>query len=127
MPRACSFDVPQRGARVIERGDRMAFLVLGIVLLGLKLAEYGPVALWSWLWVLAPFALAIAWWAFADGSGLTKRREMNKMEAKKTERRQRNMEALGLGQRRERKARYAGPAASGERIGKALNSDPTQC
>jgi len=105
----------------------MAFLMLGIVLLGLKLAEYGPVALWSWVWVLAPFALAIVWWTFADGSGLTKRREMDKMEATKAERRQRNMDALGLGPRRDRKASHAAPAANGGRIGKPLNNDPTQC
>jgi small Trp-rich protein len=104
----------------------MAFLVLGIVLLGLKMAEFGPVALWSWAWVLAPFALAIAWWAFADGSGLTKRREMDKMEATKAERRQRNMEALGLGPRRERKARHATHTATSDPIAQASSSDPTQ-
>ncbi len=104
----------------------MAFLVLGIVLLGLKLAEFGPVALWSWVWVLAPFGLAIAWWTFADGSGLTKRREMDKMEATKSERRQRNMEALGLGSRRERKARHATHTATSDPIAQGPSGDPTQ-
>jgi small Trp-rich protein len=37
----------------------MAFLILGILLLTLKLAEFGPVAAWSWWLVLAPFGLAV--------------------------------------------------------------------
>ncbi len=42
----------------------MAFLILGILLLALKLAEFGPVATWSWWVVLLPFGLATAWWGF---------------------------------------------------------------
>jgi small Trp-rich protein len=74
----------------------MAFLILGIVLLAMKLGEFGPGAAWSWWLVLAPFGLAVLWWSFADSVGLTQRRAMDKMEAKKIERRDRNMEALGL-------------------------------
>lgn len=29
--------------------------LLGLMFIGLKLAEIGVVATWSWLWVLAPF------------------------------------------------------------------------
>jgi small Trp-rich protein len=83
----------------------MAFLCLGLALLAMKLAEFGSVAAWSWWVVLLPFGLATAWWAFADGIGLTQRRAMGKMEAKKTERRNRNLDALGLGPRRDVKAR----------------------
>lgn len=104
----------------------MAFLLLGVILLGLKLAEFGPVALWSWWWVLTPFALAVAWWTFADSSGLTKRREMEKMETSKSDRRQRNLEALGLGQRRDRKARHATHTATSDPIAQAHSGDPTQ-
>jgi small Trp-rich protein len=75
----------------------MAFLVLGLVLLGMKAAEFGPVANWSWFWVLAPFGLAVLWWAFADSTGLTQRRAIDKMERRKADRRQRDMENLGLG------------------------------
>ncbi len=78
----------------------MAFVVLGVLLLGLKWAEFGPVGAWSWWVVLAPFAAAAVWWAWADASGYTKRRAMERMEAKKGERRQRNMDALGTGPRR---------------------------
>ena len=99
----------------------MAFLILGVLLLGMKMAEFGPVASWSWWGVLAPFGLAIAWWGFADSIGLTQRRAMDKMEQAKRERRNRNLEALGLGPRRDRKARRASefPAAdAGKRAAK---------
>lgn len=33
---------------------------LGILFIGLKLAEVGVVATWSWLWVLSPFWIPIA-------------------------------------------------------------------
>jgi len=90
----------------------MAFLILGVLLLVLKLAEFGPVAGWAWWVVLAPFGLAAAWWAFADSIGLTQRRAMDKMEQTKAERRNRNLEALGMGPRRDRKARRAGEFAA---------------
>ena len=51
----------------------MYFLGIGIVLLLMKYLEMGPVASWSWLIVLAPFGLAVVWWAWADASGYTKR------------------------------------------------------
>ena len=83
----------------------MVFMILGIALLAMKLAEFGPVSTWAWGWVLAPFGLAVLWWALADKMGLTQRRAMDKMEAKKADRRSRNLEALGLGPKRDSKAR----------------------
>lgn len=77
----------------------MAFLIVGLALLAMKMAKYGPVAGWAWHWVLLPFALAIAWWTFADKTGLTKRRAMQKMDRRKADRRQRSLEQLGLGTR----------------------------
>lgn len=77
----------------------MAFIVIGVLLIGLKLAEIGPVAAWSWWWVLAPFALAAVWWQFADSTGLTKKREIDKMEARKAERRKKNFNNLGMDDR----------------------------
>ena len=60
----------------------MLFLGLGIVLLLLKYLEVGPVATLSWTWVLAPFGLAAAWWAFADWSGYTRRKQEEKIAKK---------------------------------------------
>jgi small Trp-rich protein len=64
----------------------MAFLLIGLVLLILKWLELGPVATWSWWWVLAPFAAAVLWWQWADSSGYTKRRAMEKEAARKAAR-----------------------------------------
>jgi small Trp-rich protein len=90
----------------------MAFLFVGLLLLALKLTEIGPVATWSWTWVLLPFGLAIVWWAIADKTGLTRRRAMRKMDERKAERRQRSLEQLGLGTRvSSRGGKPAAPAA----------------
>lgn len=74
----------------------MWFIVLGVVLIVMKLADFGMVAVWSWWLVLAPFGLAFVWWAYADASGFTKRREMDKLEEKKRERRRKALDALGV-------------------------------
>ena len=50
----------------------------------------------SWWWALSPFALAVVWWAWADSSGYTKRKEMEKMALKKQERIDKHKDALGL-------------------------------
>ncbi|HET9821888.1 MAG TPA: TIGR04438 family Trp-rich protein [Burkholderiaceae bacterium] len=80
----------------------MWFIVIGVLLIAMKLGEFGPVAAWSWWWVLAPFACAAAWWAYADASGFTRRKEMDKLEERKRERRRKSMEALGIDRDRQR-------------------------
>jgi small Trp-rich protein len=88
----------------------MFFVVVGVILVLMNLAGVGPVADWTWtltgdLWKFAtPFALAVGWWAWSDTSGLTKRRQMERMEQRKEERRLKNVEALGLNTRTGRKA-----------------------
>jgi small Trp-rich protein len=74
----------------------MVFLVVGIALLVMKFAEYGPVSDWPWWTVLTPFALTLLWWWYADASGFNKRREMERMEDRKAERRYGLLERLGL-------------------------------
>lgn len=85
----------------------MGFLLIGLVLLAMKLGEIDPVAKWSWLWILLPFGLAVVWWAFSDAVGLTRMREMHKMDDRKAERRSKALEALGIDARRERRVRKA--------------------
>jgi small Trp-rich protein len=80
----------------------MWFLVLGISLIALKLAEISVVAAWSWWVVLAPFAVAFLWWMYADASGLTRKREMDKLEERKLERRRKNLDALGIDRERQK-------------------------
>jgi small Trp-rich protein len=81
----------------------MWFVVIGCVLLTMKLIDYGFAAELAWWWILLPFGLAVVWWTFADAVGLTKQREMDKLEERKHERRRKHMEALGLNWRRDRR------------------------
>jgi len=78
----------------------MWFLVAGVVLVALKMLEVGVVAQWPWWWVMLPLGLAVAWWAWADASGYTKRKVMEKMDRKKQERIDKQREAMGIGRRR---------------------------
>jgi small Trp-rich protein len=81
----------------------MYLLGIGIILLLLKYLEIGPVATWTWWVVLAPFALAVAWWTWADWSGYTKRKAVEREDARRQARIDKNREQLGLGSRRARK------------------------
>jgi small Trp-rich protein len=72
----------------------MYLLILGLILLVLKYLEFGPVALWSWWLVMAPFALAVAWWSWADNTGYTKKKAMEREDKRRMARRDRTKEAL---------------------------------
>lgn len=91
----------------------MYFVALGVLLLVMKIAEFGPVGEWGWLAVLWPFGLAVLWWAYSDKMGLTQKRAMDRMEERKAERRRKHLVALGIDPRdrerseRVRKARRA--------------------
>jgi small Trp-rich protein len=91
----------------------MYFVVIGVIIILLNLAGIGPVADWNWnlfgdLWKFCvPFGLAALWWTWADVSGYNKRREMERMEAKKTARREANLEALGMDARARRHKKKA--------------------
>jgi len=74
----------------------MGFLLLGIALLALKLMQWAPVSETSWWLILSPFLAAVLWWWWVDYSGITKRREMDKLDERRKERRKRNLDALGL-------------------------------
>ncbi len=72
----------------------MYFLGLGVLLIILKLLNITMVAQWSWWYISIPFCLAVMWWMYADASGYTKRKEMEKMEARKEDRIQKQRDAL---------------------------------
>src|SRR6478672_11519200 len=74
----------------------MIFLIVGVALLAMKFADFGPAAGWSWWIVSIPFATTLLWWWYADASGLNKRREMERMEERKSERRYGLLERLGV-------------------------------
>ena len=81
----------------------MYLLLLGIALLAMKYLEMGPVAEWSWWVVLSPLALAVAWWSWADWSGYTKRKAVERENARKQARIDKSREQLGLGTRKSRR------------------------
>ncbi|WPH11807.1 TIGR04438 family Trp-rich protein [Variovorax paradoxus] len=74
----------------------MLFLLLGLLGVGLKYFEVGMVAGWSWWIVLSPFAMAVAWWAWADWSGYTKRKVVEREDARKQARIDRQRSNMGL-------------------------------
>ena len=80
----------------------MYLLGLGLILMALKYLQVDPVAGWEWWLVLSPFGLAVAWWWWADWSGYTKRKEMDKEDERKAARIAKAKEAMGQTVRRRR-------------------------
>jgi small Trp-rich protein len=80
----------------------MLFLGLGLILMALKYLEIGPVAAWDWWVVLSPFALAVAWWSWADYTGYTKKKAVEKENKRKQARIDKSREQLGLGLKKRR-------------------------
>ena len=83
----------------------MWFLALGLLGVALKFFEIGPIAQWSWLIVLSPFGLAMAWWAWADWSGYTKRKAVEREDLRRQERIDRQRSQLGMLNSRSRNKR----------------------
>ncbi len=89
----------------------MLFVLIGVALIILNVANIGPFGAWNWdffgdLWKFCvPFMCAIAWWVYSDRSGLNKRREMQRMEQKKVNRRKENLVSLGMDSSARRRAK----------------------
>ncbi len=81
----------------------MYFLGLGLVLLAMKYLEIGPVAVWAWWTVFIPFGMAMAWWAWADATGYSKKKVMEKENQRRKERIDRNKDAMGTLKTRKRR------------------------
>ena len=81
----------------------MYLVVLGVLFLAMKVAAVGPVADWSYWLVLSPFGGAGVWWTYADKTGRTQRQAMDKMDARKDQRRRKNLDALGIGDKGRRR------------------------
>ena len=59
----------------------MWLLVVGVLMLLMKWAEFGPVATWSWWIVIAPFIIAVFWFeAIEPALGLDKRKMHDDVE-----------------------------------------------
>lgn len=74
----------------------MWFLGLGLLLVVLKLQELTVVATWPWWGVLTPFGLAAAWWSWADYSGYTKRKVVERENQRVKARVDRQRQSMGL-------------------------------
>lgn len=85
----------------------MWFIVIGVLMLLMNFAGIGPIGQWAWSdrwWaMLLPFGLAAVWWYWADSTGMTQRKAMDKDDAKRAARRQKNMDALGLGEKKKKR------------------------
>lgn len=68
---------------------------LGVILMLLKYLDVAPVVNWTWWWVLSPFAVAVAWWMWADASGWTKKKAMQREDKRRQMRIDKNREAIG--------------------------------
>jgi small Trp-rich protein len=66
----------------------------------MKYLELDPVVGWSWWTVLSPFALAVAWWAWADATGYTRRKSMEREDKRRLDRINNQREAMGLTKKR---------------------------
>lgn len=81
----------------------MLFVLIGVALIVAHFAGVGPMAAWQFdkffdlLKFCIPFGAAVVWWIWSDASGLTKRRAMNQDAQRKVDRRDRNIDAMGLG------------------------------
>ena len=80
----------------------MWLVAIGVAMLIMNFAGVGPIGEWTWGWgergllILVPFGLAMVWWAWADWSGWTRRKAMERDDAKKKARRDKSLDALGL-------------------------------
>lgn len=74
----------------------MWFVAAGVVLLLLKLVGPAFFGQLPWWLVLAPFGLAVAWWAFADQVGITQRKAMQQQDERARKRRDRQYEEMGM-------------------------------
>ena len=74
----------------------MAAVVLAVLkaLVHLEVVDVAGIAAMSWWWVLGGFAVTMAWFSYADQSGLTKRKAMEKMDKRKQERLDKQRELL---------------------------------
>lgn len=74
----------------------MWFLFIGLVGIALKVLQIGWVATLDWWIILSPLALAIAWWAWADTSGYTKRKIVERENRRRDARIERQRSQLGM-------------------------------
>ena len=79
-----------------------AAVLLGVlkVLAHLEVSDVAGISEMSWWWVLGGFALSAAWFTYADKSGLTRRKVMERIAKRKQKRMEKQRELLGSRRKR---------------------------
>ena len=84
----------------------MWFVVIGVLIQVFSLVGVWPVGDWSWsthwMEMCTPFAAALAWWWLSDTLGWTQKKAMQDAEQRKEDRRDKQLEALGMSPRKKR-------------------------
>ena len=75
-------------------------LALLRVLAHLDVVDVAGISALSWWWILGGFALSAVWFSYADRSGLTSRKAMERIDQRKQERMQKQRELLGSRRKR---------------------------
>lgn len=75
-------------------------LALLRVLAHLDVVDVAGISALSWWWILGGFVLSAAWFSYADRSGLTSRKAMERIDQRKQERMQKQRELLGSRRKR---------------------------
>ena len=78
----------------------VTLLALLRVLAHLDVVDVAGISAMSWWWIIGGFALCAAWFGYADRSGLTARKSLERMEQRKQARIDKQREALGVGRRK---------------------------
>jgi len=87
----------------------MWLLGIAVVFAVLKILAYQEIftiawiAQLSWWWVIGLFAATVAWWTYADASGLTRRKAQERIEQRRHERQRKARDALSNTAQRRRK------------------------
>jgi small Trp-rich protein len=68
---------------------------LGVILILMKYMSIDPVTNWAWWIILSPFGVAFVWWMWADASGWTRKKAMQREVDRKQARIDKNREATG--------------------------------
>lgn len=86
------------GVNYVDLEFCMYLLGIALAVMFWKWSSVGGPSDWSvddWIIVLVPFGLTIAWWAWADSSGYTKRKAMEVEDAKVKARQDQHRAAIG--------------------------------
>jgi small Trp-rich protein len=78
----------------------MYMLGIALAVMFWKWYNIGGPTTWTvddWIVIGIPFGLTVAWWVWADETGYTKRKAMERDDERRDKRRDAQREALGLG------------------------------